>query len=82
DQKVPVDERGSSHASHASSGEELNGIAQQAPVVFGGSAALDGYKKTTIKDGGDVSAKEYAGRNIWFGVSGFAMGAALNGMAL
>lgn len=29
-----------------------------------------------------TSADDYAGRNIWFGVREFAMGAALNGMAL
>lgn len=43
---------------------------------------MAGSNKTTIKNGGDVSAKDYAGRNIWFGVREFAMGAALNGMAL
>ena len=52
------------------------------PFFFGGSADLAGSNKTTIKNGGDVSAKDYAGRNIWFGVREFAMGAALNGMAL
>ncbi|PAK37986.1 transketolase, partial [Bacillus licheniformis] len=82
DQKVPVYEKGSSLASRASSGEVLNGIAQQVPFFFGGSADLAGSNKTTIKNGGDVSAKDYAGRNIWFGVREFAMGAALNGMAL
>lgn len=82
DQKVPVYEKGSSLASRASSGEVLNGIAQQVPFFFGGSADLAGSNKTTIKNGGDVSAKDYASRNIWFGVREFAMGAALNGMAL
>ncbi|MCY8069429.1 transketolase, partial [Bacillus haynesii] len=82
DQKVPAYEKGSSLASRASSGEVLNGIAQQVPFFFGGSADLAGSNKTTIKNGGDVSAKDYAGRNIWFGVREFAMGAALNGMAL
>ncbi|MCQ5455347.1 transketolase [Bacillus paralicheniformis] len=82
DQKVPAYEKGSSLASRASSGEVLNGIAQQVPFFFGGSADLAGSNKTTIKNGGDFSARDYAGRNIWFGVREFAMGAALNGMAL
>src|SRR5690625_2117462 len=30
----------------------------------------------------DFTKENYAGRNIWFGVREFAMGAALNGMAL
>ncbi|NPC92900.1 transketolase [Bacillus sp. WMMC1349] len=82
DQEIPVYETGSSLASRASSGEVLNGIAKQVPFFFGGSADLAGSNKTTIKDGGDFSAKDYTGRNIWFGVREFAMGAALNGMAL
>ncbi|MGX1724973.1 transketolase family protein, partial [Bacillus haynesii] len=40
DQKVPAYEKGSSLASRASSGEVLNGIAQQVPFFFGGSADL------------------------------------------
>ena len=43
---------------------------------------LAGSNKTTMKNAGDFSAEDYAGKNIWFGVREFAMGAALNGMAL
>ncbi len=50
--------------------------------MSGGSADLAGSNKTTIKNGGDFTAKDYAGKNFWFGVREFAMGAALNGMAL
>ncbi len=69
-------------ATRASSGEVLNGIANGIPYFFGGSADLAGSNKTAIKDEEDFSAANYAGRNIWFGVREFAMGAALNGMAL
>ncbi|MED4474472.1 transketolase [Oceanobacillus caeni] len=69
-------------ATRASSGEVLNAIAKAVPNLFGGSADLAGSNKTTIKDGGDFSRENYAGRNIWFGVREFAMAAALNGMAL
>lgn len=82
DQEIPVYEAGSSLASRASSGEVLNGIAKQVPFFIGGSADLAGSNKTTIKDTGDFGRENYAGRNIWFGVREFAMGAALNGMAL
>ncbi|MEC2176979.1 transketolase-like TK C-terminal-containing protein, partial [Bacillus amyloliquefaciens] len=45
-------------------------------------ADLAGSNKTTIKNAGDFTARDYAGKNFWFGVREFAMGAALNGMAL
>ncbi len=35
-----------------------------------------------MKDVGDYSRNNYGGRNIWFGVREFAMGCAVNGMAL
>ncbi|UYO37056.1 transketolase [Bacillus zhangzhouensis] len=82
DQEIPVYEAGSSLASRASSGEVLNGIAKQVPFFIGGSADLAGSNKTTIKNTSDFGKNNYAGKNIWFGVREFAMGAALNGMAL
>ncbi|MCY7524596.1 transketolase [Bacillus safensis] len=82
DQEIPVYEAGSSLASRASSGEVLNGIAKQVPFFIGGSADLAGSNKTTIKNTDDFGENNYAGKNIWFGVREFAMGAALNGMAL
>ncbi|WP_423059555.1 hypothetical protein [Bacillus safensis] len=60
----------------------LNGIAKQVPFFIGGSADLAGSNKTTIKNTDDFGKNNYAGKNIWFGVREFAMGAALNGMAL
>ncbi|MGN7175033.1 transketolase [Cytobacillus sp. SAFR-174] len=82
DKDIPVYEEGKSLASRASSGEVLNAIAQNLPSFFGGSADLAGSNKTMIKGSGDFTAESFDGRNIWFGVREFAMGAALNGMAL
>jgi len=82
DKDIPVYEEGTSLASRASSGEVLNGIAKNLPSFFGGSADLAGSNKTTISGSGDFTSEDYSGRNIWFGVREFAMGAALNGMAL
>ncbi|MBB6444168.1 transketolase [Bacillus benzoevorans] len=79
---LPVYEEGKSLASRASSGEAINGIAKNLPSLFGGSADLAGSNKTTIKGSADFLPGSYEGRNIWFGVREFAMGAALNGMAL
>ncbi|WP_173916422.1 transketolase [Halobacillus sp. Marseille-Q1614] len=69
-------------ATRASSGEAINALSQKIPYFFGGSADLAGSNKTAVKDEDDFSRKNYAGRNIWFGVREFAMAAALNGMAL
>jgi transketolase len=79
---IPAYEEGKSLASRASSGEVLNVIAKNLPSFFGGSADLAGSNKTQIKGSADFLPGSYEGRNIWFGVREFAMGAALNGMAL
>ncbi|WP_107839876.1 transketolase [Metasolibacillus meyeri] len=80
--EVPVYEAGKSVATRSSSGDVINALAKKLPSFFGGSADLASSNKTTIKGAGDFSVENYAGRNIWFGVREFAMGAALNGMAL
>lgn len=90
DRKLPVDfekslptyESGTSHASRSASGDAINAIAKMLPSFFGGSADLAGSNKTTINGAGDFLPTDYSGRNIWFGVREFAMGTALNGMAL
>ncbi|WP_286231592.1 transketolase [Neobacillus mesonae] len=82
DQDIPVYSEGKSLASRASSGEALNGIAKNLPILIGGSADLAGSNKTMIKGTSDYMPGAYEGRNIWFGVREFAMGAAMNGIAL
>ncbi|MER1989016.1 MAG: transketolase [Solibacillus isronensis] len=80
--ELPVYEAGKAVATRSSSGDAINAIAKTTPSFFGGSADLAGSNKTTIKGAGDFFAETPEGRNIWFGVREFAMGAALNGMAL
>jgi transketolase len=82
DQEIPAYEEGKTLASRASSGEVLNAIAKKVPSFIGGSADLAGSNNTAIKGETDLLPGNYSGRNIWFGVREFAMGAALNGMAL
>jgi len=82
DKHLPVYEEGTTIASRSSSGEVMNALSQSIPAFFGGSADLASSNKTMIKNGGDFLPENYSGRNIWFGVREFAMGAALNGMAL
>ncbi|MDM5338221.1 transketolase [Fictibacillus enclensis] len=69
-------------ATRASSGNALNAFAQNIPWLFGGSADLAGSNNTMLKGETNFSREDYSGRNIWFGVREFAMGAAVNGMAL
>ncbi|WP_421384803.1 transketolase [Bacillus salacetis] len=82
DKEVPVYEEGKSLASRASSGEVMNAIAKNMPTLIGGSADLAGSNKTMIKGQKDFTPESYEGRNIWFGVREFGMGAAMNGIAL
>jgi transketolase len=82
DSDIPVYNEGKSLASRASSYEVLNGIAKNLPTLIGGSADLAGSNKTLIKGEKDFMPGSYEGRNIWFGVREFAMGAAMNGMYL
>ncbi len=69
-------------ATRAASGNAINAIAKKVRTLFGGSADLAGSNNTEIKGAAAFSANDYSGRNIWFGVREFAMGAALNGMSL
>ena len=62
-------------------GEILNHLAKAAPKLITGSADLFGSTKNYIKDGGDYSAANPKGRNIWFGIREHAMGAICNGIA-
>jgi len=81
-ENLPTYETGKSVATRSASGDMINALAESVPSLFGGSADLAGSNKTTIKGAGDFLPDNYGGRNIWFGVREFAMGAALNGMAL
>ncbi|MFM1848227.1 MAG: transketolase [Pseudomonadota bacterium] len=63
------------------SGKAIQVIAKQVPWFIGGSADLEPSTKTSIKEGGEIQAKEFGGRNIRFGVREHAMGAAVNGLA-
>ncbi|WP_394237690.1 transketolase [Niallia oryzisoli] len=73
---------GEKMATRASSGKTLNAIAKVLPQFIGGSADLAGSNKTFISNDKNFALDGYSARNIWFGVREFAMGAALNGMAL
>ncbi|TCZ73575.1 transketolase [Paenibacillus albiflavus] len=69
-------------ATRAASGNAINAIASKLPLLIGGSADLASSNNTEIKGEGPFHAEDYSGRNLWFGVREFAMGAAMNGMSL
>ncbi|WP_338470766.1 transketolase [Niallia sp. XMNu-256] len=79
---LPTFEDDSKMATRASSGKVLNAAADVVPQLIGGSADLAGSNKTLISSEKNYALDGYAARNIWFGVREFAMGAAINGMAL
>ncbi|TNJ62711.1 transketolase [Paenibacillus hemerocallicola] len=64
------------------SGNAINAFAGKIPSFIGGSADLESSTMTHMKGLGQLTRNDYSGRNVYFGVREFAMGAALNGMAL
>ena len=68
-------------ATRASGGVVINALAKAVSNSITGSADLFGSTKNYIKDGGDFSAENYTGRNLWFGIREHAMGAISNGIA-
>lgn len=83
DENLPTYEAGEDAlATRAASGDLINAFAKKIPNLFGGSADLASSNNTLMKEEQDFTKESYDGRNIWFGVREFAMGAALNGMAL
>ncbi len=69
-------------ATRKTSGQILNALAEKLPTLIGGSADLAPSNNTHLKAFGDISADDFSGRNIHFGVREHAMGGILNGMAL
>ena len=79
--KIPAFAADYKDATRSAGSTALNAVAKAMPQVITGSADLFGSTKNYIKDGGDFSAKDALGRNIWFGIREHAMGAICNGIA-
>ena len=88
-----VDAETAADATRNSSGRAIQAIAKAVPYFWGGSADLSGSNKTMVDsfesvssilpvNEGDFMPDNRAGRNIWFGVREFAMGAMMNGIKL
>jgi transketolase len=69
-------------STRVASGNALNALAKHVPNLVGGSADLESSTNTHLKGYPVFRAADYSGRNIYFGVREFAMGAAMNGISL
>ena len=69
-------------ATHKSNQKVLDGLALQVQNLVGGSADLTGSNGSYQSNGGDIGARNFAGRNMFFGVREHGMAAMCNGIAL
>ncbi|MBI4727592.1 transketolase [candidate division TA06 bacterium] len=69
-------------ATRSLSGQLIQKIAEICPSLAGGSADLAGSTNAEIKGSAYVSAENFDGRNIHFGIREHAMGAIMNGLSL
>lgn len=69
-------------ATRVASAEIMGEVAAENPQFWGGAADLFSSNKTYLQDSGTFSQDNPAGRNVYFGVREFGMGAAINGMNL
>jgi len=79
DSLIPTFEAGKMIATRNAGSTVLQPIAQSMPFYVSGSADLHGSNKNYMKDVGDFSKNNYAGRNFYYGIREHAMGAILNG---
>ena len=78
---IPEFPAGTKAATRASGAEAENAFAAKHPAFLSTSADLFSSNKNYLKDAGDFSPENYAGRNFWFGIREHAMGAICNGIA-
>ena len=78
---IPPFAEGTKTATRSSGATAENAIAAHCPALLSTSADLFSSNKNYLKDAGDFSAQNYAGRNFWFGIREHAMAAICNGMA-
>ncbi len=69
-------------ATRVASGKALALIAKKSPYIVGGSADLAGSNNTTLSNSSFVTATDFSGQNIHFGVREHAMGAICNGLTI
>uniref|UniRef100_A0A7S3EWU5 Transketolase n=2 Tax=Haptolina ericina TaxID=156174 RepID=A0A7S3EWU5_9EUKA len=80
DELIPTFTAGDMIATRNAGATVLQPIAQAMPFYVSGSADLHGSNKNYMKEVGDFSKNNFAGRNFYYGIREHAMGAILNGM--
>ncbi len=78
---IPTFAEGCKEATRSSGAIAQNAIGNACPALLSTSADLFSSNKNYLKNGGDFSADNYAGRNFWFGIREHAMAAICNGIA-
>merc|ERR1719253_192243 len=77
---MPTYEAGAQIATRNAGATVIQPLGKSMPFYVSGSADLHGSNKNYIKEVGDFSKNNYAGRNFYYGIRKHAMGAILNGM--
>lgn len=78
---LPVFEAGSKIATRSANGKVLGAMAKYVPWLIGGDADLSCSTKTAIGSEKWLSAEDFSGRNIHYGVREHAMGSIANGIS-
>jgi len=78
---MPTYKAGDQIATRNAGADCIQPIGKSMPFYNSGSADLHGSNKNYIKEVGDFSKSNYAGRNFYYGIREHAMGAILNGMS-
>ena len=78
--KVQVFPEDAKVATRAAGSQIINDLAKAFPLLVSGSADLHGSTKNYLKELGDFSREDRAGRNLLFGIREHAMGAIVNGI--
>ncbi len=79
--KIPEFPADAKLATRKAGSEALQPLAQAMPLLISGSADLHGSTLNYIKDGGDFTRNNPAGRNIHFGIREHGMCAIMNGIS-
>lgn len=69
-------------ATRAASHKILNALHPTIPQLIGGAADVSSSTKAIIEDDNAITASDFSGKNIYFGVREFGMAAIANGLAL
>lgn len=78
----PDFETGRRLATRKASAAVLNAVAKSVPGLVGGSADLAGSNGSTLKGEAFLSADDFRGRNVHFGIREHAMASVCNGLSL